>query len=74
MSRPDPPREYPNVKVRLRLVRRIPALPVRDGFQQIWLKGTRFRLRDDSGREILSLEEGAVADEDLAPPIDPNLK
>jgi len=48
-------REYPNAKVRLRLSRKGPALPVRESYMDIWTKGTRFRVRDESGRDVASI-------------------
>jgi hypothetical protein len=45
-------RTYPNVKVRLRVARTGPALPPREHRLLIWLKGSRFRIRDESGRHI----------------------
>jgi len=67
MSRDNVPREFPNVRVRLRRVQRSPGLPVREGTLQIWLKGTRFRVRDEAGRRLsailadLSAENGLGA-------------
>lgn len=49
------PREYPNVKARLRLSRKSPALPARENYMDIWLKGTRFRVRDESGRDLAAI-------------------
>lgn len=46
------PRKYPNVKARLRLSRKSPALPARENYVDIWMKGTRFRVRDESGRDV----------------------
>jgi hypothetical protein len=45
-------REYPNVRARLLLSRRGPSLPPRDGYMEIWLRGARFRIRDEAGREV----------------------
>ena len=52
MTPPTTAREYPNVKARLRLSRRGPALPARESDMEIWLKGPRFRVRDRSGRDV----------------------
>jgi hypothetical protein len=45
-------REYPNVRARLLLSRRGPSLPPRDSYMEIWLRGTRFRIRDEAGQEV----------------------
>jgi hypothetical protein len=55
MSQQTTPREYPNVKARLRLSRMAPALPSRESYMDIWMKGTRFRVRDESGRDVASI-------------------
>ena len=54
-NRSNIPREFPNVKARLRRVQRSPGLPVRQGHMQIWLKGTRFRVRDEAGRHLSAI-------------------
>jgi hypothetical protein len=41
---------YPNVHVRLRLSQQAPALPQRTDEVELWLDGTRFHVRDLSGR------------------------
>ena len=48
-------REYPNVKARLRLSRKGPGLPERESYMDIWMKDTRFRVRDESGRDLASI-------------------
>jgi hypothetical protein len=55
MNRENPPREYPNVKARLRLSRMGPGLPRRESYMDIWMKGTRFRVRDESGRHVAEI-------------------
>jgi hypothetical protein len=55
MSRSNVPREFPNARVRLRRVQRIPGLPVREGEMQIWLNGTRFRVLDEAGRHLSAI-------------------
>jgi hypothetical protein len=40
---------YPNVRVRLRLVRQAPSLPTRETFMRIYLGGSRFHVQDESG-------------------------
>src|SRR5512132_284876 len=54
MTETKPPR-YPNVKVTLRLSRKGPGLPARESDMDVWLKGTRFRVRDRSGRDVGSI-------------------
>lgn len=49
------PGEYPNVKARLRLSRKGPGLPARENHMDIWMKGTRFRIRDESGRDVAAI-------------------
>jgi hypothetical protein len=46
------PVEYPNVKARLRLSKSGPGLPPRQSEMDIWMKGTRFRVRDQAGRDV----------------------
>jgi hypothetical protein len=55
MSRRVRPREYPNVRARLRLSRLNPTLPPRQSFIEIWMKGTRFRVRDEAGRHVAEI-------------------
>jgi hypothetical protein len=43
---------YPNAHVMLRLSQQAPATPDRETTVEIWLKGTRFRVRDRSDRRI----------------------
>jgi hypothetical protein len=50
-----PPNEYPNVKARVRLLLATPPLPQRENYMDIWLKGTRFRVRDESGRDVSTI-------------------
>lgn len=45
-------RKYPNVKARLRLSRKAPALPARESYIDIWLRGSRFRVCDEAGRSV----------------------
>jgi hypothetical protein len=52
MSEPKVPRQYPNVQARLRLSRSSPGLPARQSDMEIWLKGSRFRVRDEAGRHV----------------------
>jgi hypothetical protein len=49
MSQVEPRAPYPNVKARLRLSRQAPALPKRETYMDIFMDGSRFRVRDESG-------------------------
>jgi hypothetical protein len=55
MSQQGPPREYPNVEARLRLSKVAPVLPPRESYMSIWMEGTRFRVRDESGRDVATI-------------------
>jgi hypothetical protein len=44
--------DFPNVRVRLRLRSQSAALPERTIEQTIWLRGPRFRIRDEAGRDL----------------------
>ena len=55
MDTNDMRRENPNVHVRLRLSRKGPGLPKRDGYMDIWMKGTEFRVRDETGRFVYEI-------------------
>jgi hypothetical protein len=46
----------------VRLTRTAPGLPRRESFMDVWMKGTRFRARDDWGRAV-----GTILDDLLAP-------
>jgi hypothetical protein len=65
MTRQNAPSEYPNAKVRLRVARLGPALPAREGYMDIWLKGTRFRVRDETGRDMDTILEDLSASNGL---------
>ena len=39
-----------NVRARLRLAKQSPGLPRLEGYLEIWIKGTEFRVRDETGR------------------------
>jgi len=41
-----------NVRARLRLSKKSPGLPRLEGYLEIWIKGTEFRVRDDTGRSF----------------------
>jgi hypothetical protein len=68
MSQQNPQREYPNVKARLRLSRMSPALPPRESYMDIWMKGTRFRVRDESGRHVAEILGDLSANRGLGVP------
>jgi len=55
MSQPTPLREFPNVKARLRLSSMNPTLPARESYMDIWMKGPRFRVRDEAGRHVAEI-------------------
>ncbi|HMG52712.1 MAG TPA: hypothetical protein VK601_04515 [Kofleriaceae bacterium] len=59
---------YPNVHVKLRLAQRSPATPPRDEELEIWLSGTRFRVRDPSGRRNAEIVADATAPRGLGAP------
>jgi len=50
MDRDDMASEKPNVHVRLLSSMMAPGLPKREGYIDIWMKGTKFRVRDETGR------------------------
>jgi hypothetical protein len=64
MTRPG----YPNVHVKLRLSQRAPAIPPRDEELEIWLSGTRFRVRDPHGRRNAEILADATAPRGLGAP------
>lgn len=64
MSQPD----YPNVHARLRLAQRAPATPPRDAEVEIWLKGTRFRVRDLARRRVDEILADVTAPRQLGAP------
>jgi len=47
--------EFPNARVRLRLHSKGPAVGERTIEQTIWLRGTRFHIRDEAGRHITEI-------------------
>jgi hypothetical protein len=59
---------YPNVHVKLRLSQRAPAIPPRDEELEIWLSGTRFRVRDPRGRRSAEILADATAPRGLGAP------
>jgi hypothetical protein len=60
---------YPNVHVRLLLSQRAPATPDRDGEVEIWLKGTKFHVRDRASRLMSEILEDVTAPRGLGRPI-----
>ncbi len=69
MSRQDAPLPVANVKARLRLTRKAPALPRRESYLSIWIKGTRFRVREESGREAAKIVGDVLAARGLGEPV-----
>lgn len=59
---------YPNVHVKLRLAQRSPATPPRDEELEVWLSGTRFRVRDPHGRRSGEILADATAPRGLGAP------
>lgn len=55
MSQFPSSRDYPNVRARLRISREGPGLPDRERVLTIWLRGTRFRVRDESGSHLAEI-------------------
>ena len=45
-------RQYPNVRLRLRRTSGAPGRPAQESMMTLWLDGTRFHLRDESGRSF----------------------
>jgi hypothetical protein len=64
MSQPG----YPNVHVRLRVAQRAPSIPPRDSELEIWLSGTRFRVRDRNGQMLHDLLGDVTAPRQLGVP------
>ncbi len=60
---------YPNVHVRLRLFQQAPAVPDRDSEIEIWLKGTRFHVRDHACRPLSYILEDVTATRGLGRPV-----
>lgn len=65
MKSPTALLEYPNASVRLRLARKGPGLPEREIFTSIWTKGTRFHVRDESGRNLAAILADILAPRSL---------
>jgi hypothetical protein len=61
--------QYPNVRARLQLTLLHPTLPVRRSVMAIWLKGTRFRVRDEAGRHVAAILDDVAAPRGLGAPI-----
>lgn len=55
MSPDASPDVLPNARIRLRLHFHAPALPERDIEQTIWLRGSKFRVRDEVGRDLYEI-------------------
>lgn len=60
---PKTPRCYPDVHARLRLSKNKPVLPKQEIYLCIWTRGSRFHVRDESGREVSAIldEIGAIS-------------
>ncbi|MBD2526251.1 hypothetical protein [Nostoc sp. FACHB-133] len=61
-------REYPNVRARLRLIKQAPLLPTRESYMDIWLNQTRFRIRDEAGRDVTTILTDVLASRGLGAP------
>ena len=61
--------QYPNVRARLQLTLLHPSLPVRRSDMAIWLKGTRFRVRDEAGRHVAAILDDVAAPRGLGTPV-----
>jgi hypothetical protein len=59
---------FPNVHARLRLTQQQPATPQRDTEVEIWLKGSRFRVRDLAGRRFEEMDADLTAPRGLGAP------
>lgn len=59
---------YPNAHIVLRLAQRAPATPDRDEELEIWLSGTRFRIRDPHGRRTAEIIADATSARGLGAP------
>src|SRR5262249_36907927 len=59
---------FPNVRARLRLTSRAPAVPGRVREQTIVPDGTRFRVRDEAGRDLYEILGDATAKRGLGLP------
>jgi hypothetical protein len=59
---------YPNAHIVLRLAQRAPITPDRDEELEIWLSGTRFRVRDPHGRRSTEIVADATAPRGLGAP------
>jgi|HubBroStandDraft_6_1064221.scaffolds.fasta_scaffold19615_6 hypothetical protein len=53
---------YPNVRARLRRIRRAPFAPTSETRMVIWLRGERFRVRDESGRGYAEITGDVTAE------------
>lgn len=65
MSTPHSLSLLPNVRARVRLVQRWPGLAERQNFLVIWTKDSRFRVRDEFGRDVASIIADATRPRDL---------
>src|SRR5258707_11330290 len=61
--------QYPNVRAGLQLPLLPPTLPARRSVLEIWLKGTRFRVRDEAGRHVAAILDDVAAPRGLGAPV-----
>src|SRR5262249_38695093 len=61
--------QYPDVRARLQLTLLHPSLPVRRSVMAIWLKGTRFRVREEAGRHVAAILDDVLAPRGLGAPV-----
>jgi hypothetical protein len=61
--------EFPNATARLRIARTGPGLPDRERILTIWLCGTRFRIRDESGAHVSSILDDVPGTRGLGTPL-----
>jgi hypothetical protein len=59
---------FPNVRARVRWSRKAPSLPDREDFMEIWMKGSRFHVRDESGRHLSEIVGDLTAPRGLGSP------
>ena len=60
--------EFPNARLRLRLRWQAPALPEHTVEQTIWLRGSKFRVRDEAGRPLYEILGDVTAPRGLGLP------
>jgi hypothetical protein len=60
---------FPNIHARLRIQQRQPGIPDRELELEIWLAGTRFRVRDAAGRSAYEIVGDVTAPRGLGLPV-----